>query len=191
MLAGKGFKKVYNLSGGIKAWQGLKAAGPVDMGLSPLRGDESPIEIIVLAYGMEKGLGDFYREMAGKTDDEEVIKVFKLLADVEEKHKERLLNLYLQLDENTPDKESFEVKTGKGLLEGGFTTDEFIEKNSKVMESINGVLDIAMMLETQSLDLYLRYSQKIGDEKAKTVLFDLADEEKVHLVSLGDLIGKK
>lgn len=158
------------------------------MGMSLLRGDEAPDEIITLAYGMEEGLGDFYRKMAGKTDEEEVINLFILLSEVEEKHKDWLLNIYMGLDKETSDKESFETKASIGLLEGGFTTDEFLEKNSKAMTNVTGLLDIAMMLETQSLDLYLRYSQKVADDKVKVVLFDLADEEKSHLAALGELL---
>jgi hypothetical protein len=53
ILTGKGFKTVYNLKGGIKAWNGHSAAGPAEMGMMLLKGDERPAEIIILAYGME------------------------------------------------------------------------------------------------------------------------------------------
>ena len=52
LLSGQGFREVYNLKGGIKAWQGAKAFGPVELNLDLIRGDESPLEIISLAYGM-------------------------------------------------------------------------------------------------------------------------------------------
>jgi len=54
LLAGKGFKDVYNLQGGIQAWEGLTAFGPAEIGMALLRGDETSKEIIVLAYGMEE-----------------------------------------------------------------------------------------------------------------------------------------
>jgi len=38
MLAGKGFKVVYNLSGGIKAWRSGKAVGQEDLGLDLFSG---------------------------------------------------------------------------------------------------------------------------------------------------------
>ncbi|MCP4666961.1 MAG: sulfurtransferase, partial [Deltaproteobacteria bacterium] len=56
------------------------------------------------------------------------------------------------------------------------------------MNTASGVLNIAMMLETQALDLYLRYSQKVEEEKSKTLLHNIADEEKAHLKSLGRLM---
>jgi sulfur-carrier protein adenylyltransferase/sulfurtransferase len=76
-------------------------------------------------------------------------------------------------------------------MEGGFTTPEFLEQNRPAMKTIPGVLDIAMMLETQALDLYMRYSQRIDDDNSKKVLYDIAEEEKAHLGSLGRLLEIK
>jgi rubrerythrin len=53
------------------------------------------------------------------------------------------------------------------------------------------VLDLAMMLETQALDLYLRFAHKSVDSQSQEVLFKLADEEKSHLEALGQLVEKK
>ena len=63
-LAGQGFQEVYNLKGGIKAWQGLKAKGPVELNLDLIRGDESQEEMVVIAYGLEKTLKEFYQDSA-------------------------------------------------------------------------------------------------------------------------------
>ena len=110
LLAGKGFKDVYNLKGGIKAWQGLTAMGPMEMGMDLLRGDETPKEIIILSYGMEEGLGEFYRVMAKDTEDSEMAIILNGLAEIEESHKQKLLELYITLDPGAGDKETFETK---------------------------------------------------------------------------------
>jgi rubrerythrin len=191
LLAGKGFKDVYNLKGGIMAWQGLTTAGPADMGMSFLKGDEAPEEIIVLAYGMEKGLGRFYALVSRQTDDKEVADLLTILSDVEELHKKMLFNLYLSIDPTVSDTKTFELKIVSDVMEGGFTTEEFLEKNKPTMQTVPGVLNIAMMLETQAMDLYLRYSQKIEEERSKKVLYDIAEEEKAHLGSLGRLLEIK
>ena len=73
-------------------------------------------------------------------------------------------------------------------MEGGLTTDEFLTKNKSVMQTLEGVLGIAMMLEAQALDLYLRYSQVVKEEKSKAVLYNIAEEEKAHLAVLGNLM---
>ncbi len=76
-------------------------------------------------------------------------------------------------------------------MEGGYTTEEFLEQNRDSMKTVFDVLNIAMMLETQAFDLYMRYSQKAKDEKSKAVLYDIAEDEKAHLASLGRLMEER
>ena len=45
---------------------------------------------------------------------------------------------------------------------------------------------MAMMLEAQALDLYLRTSHRCEERETKEVLHTFADEEKKHLTMLGD-----
>ena len=80
---GWGFKEVYNLAGGIKAFEGPKATGPQELNLSLVRGDETPAEIIALAYGMEKALQLFYETLHGQSRDQEMQDLFEQLAGVE------------------------------------------------------------------------------------------------------------
>ena len=63
MLAGRGFQEVFNLSGGIKAWNRPKAVGDPSLGLHFFTGNESPQETMVAAYGLEAGLREFYLSM--------------------------------------------------------------------------------------------------------------------------------
>ncbi len=191
LLEGKGFSEIYNLEGGIMAWQGLKAAGPVEVGMVYIRGDETPSEIIAIAYGMEEGLRSFYETMASRTADDEVASMFTKLSGIEERHKERLFRLQVEIDPTTPDMTTFESSMFSKALEGGLTTDEFLELNKPAMQTVPDVLNMAMMLETQALDLYLRYSERTKEEKTRTVLFEVAEEEKAHLKSLGHLMDRK
>ena len=48
-----------------------------------------------------------------------------------------------------------------------------------------------MMLETQALDLYLRFADRSDQPQTKEVLYALAGEEKAHLASLGRLMEEK
>jgi rubrerythrin len=190
-LSARGFNEVYNLKGGIKAWKGLKTAGPADMGTALLRGDETSQEIIVLAYGMEDGLALFYGILAERIDDSELVGLLTKLAKIEQNHKERLFDLYLTLDPAVTDRNTFEADIVSEIMEGGFTTEEFMEQNKGSLKTVTDVLNMAMMLESQAMDLYMRYSEKAKDEKSKTVLFDIAEEEKAHLKTLGRLMDER
>jgi rubrerythrin len=186
-LSGQGFKEVYNLKGGIAAWEGGKASGPAEMGMDYLTGDESVKEILAFAYGMERGLAEFYTSVSRKAVSKEVENVLANLVEIEEKHKEKLYRLYLSLDpEGTRDRLESEARSG--IMEGGFTTEEFLEENRSLLDTTNHLLSLAMMLETQAFDLYMRYSQKAEGQQSKGVLYEIAEEEKGHLASLGRLL---
>jgi len=190
LLSGLDFKEVYNLKGGIKAWQGLKAEGPKELNLELIRGDEAPAEIVLLAYGMETGLQTFYETMNQRSKDQELTTLFKKLADVENSHKRMLFELNEKFG---PGKElkTFEADVDQIIMEGGFSMSEFMEKNVSFLHDVKDVIDLAMMLETQSLDLYLRFADKSTNAQTKGVLFKIAEEEKAHLASLGHLLEKE
>jgi rubrerythrin len=159
--------------------------------MSYLRGDEDLKEIICLAYGMEEGLRGFYAAVAEQSDDGEVADLALRLSGIEDRHKHRLLDLFFTIAPTPTDREAFESDIVAGIMEGGFTTEEFLDQNRDAMTTAPDLLNIAMMLETQALDLYMRYSTKVQDGPGKGVLYDLAEEEKGHLVSLGLLMDKK
>jgi len=191
MLSGFGFKEVYNLAGGIKAYQGQKAAGPQELNLDLVRGDETATEITVLAGGMEQALQLFYETMQSRTQDRELKELLGQLARVEERHRQKLLELYRRLEPEGQDLPEASGAAASETLEGGFKFKEFMERNEPFMDTLPHVLDLAMMLETQALDLYLRLAHRCANHPTQTILFAIADEEKVHLASLGRLLEAK
>ncbi len=190
-MTGKGFKQVFNLAGGIAAWQGHAAAGPGDMGMLALRGDESPQEIIALSYGLESGLQKFYAAAANQVGDSDVGKILVQLAGIEVRHKERLFELYQTVESEPQDRNAFEAAVDSEMLEGGFNRESLLKQNLPAFESAANVLNFAMMLEAQAMDLYMRYADKSEDRKVKDILFKMAEEEKAHLKSLGELMEKQ
>jgi sulfur-carrier protein adenylyltransferase/sulfurtransferase len=154
-----------------------------------LKGDEGPLEVVPLAYGLEEGLRSFYETMAGKSGEPDVRDSLLKLAGTEVNHKERLFRLYATLDGSIRDQGVFEGGIVSRAMEGGFTTEEFLERNKPSLESAADVIGMAMMLETQALDLYMRFSRKSSDPRSREVFHDLAEEEKTHLSALSRIIG--
>jgi len=189
-LSGWGLKEVYNLSGGIKAFQGQKATGPEELNLGLMRGDETPTEILTLAYGMEKGLQTFYETIPEKTEDPDLRDLAAKLARVEVQHEKAFFDLYQTFD---PEKDlaEFEATVSHTVIEGGFDMQEFLKKNEPYLQTDRDLLEVAMMLETQALDLYLRFAQRCANDKTREVLFTIGDQEKAHLAALGRLLEEK
>jgi|GEM_PF-31351 len=188
LLSGMGFPEVYNIKGGIKAWQGQKAAGPVELNLDLVRGDETPAEVVALAFGLEKGLQEFYRTLEAQSADQELRGFFAKMAGIEDKHMDRLFSLRTRLADPPPDRATYEATVPSGVMEGGFDMQDFITRNAAHLTNLRGALDLAMMIETQALDLYLRFARKMSQADAQDVLFQIAQEEKAHLAALGKLL---
>lgn len=190
LLSGMGFNEVFNLSGGIKAYQGAKAAGPVELNLEMVRGDESPEQALTLAYGMEKALQAFYETLRAQAGDPELAAFFQKMGHIEESHQKRIFQRYQALVPEA-DPAAFGAGVQTDILEGGFRVQDFLAQNAPAFRSLPQSLELALMLETQALDLYLRFAQKCGDPSAKGTFFAIADEEKAHLAALARLWEEK
>jgi len=158
------------------------------MGMMILKGDETPQDIICLAYGLEEGLRKFYAASARMAIATEVVKVLSKLAEIEVRHKQKLFDLYKIIDSADTTIESFEKKVNSELMEGGFDSDKLLAESMPAFKTAAEVLNFAMMLEAQGMDLYMRYAEKSGNPRVKEILFDMAGDEKAHLKSLGDLL---
>ena len=188
MLAGKGFDKVINVAGGYKAWQGKSAYGGEDTGLEYFRGDESLEQVLKISYFLEKGLCDFYKKMMDKVEQKEVADLFSRLSQIEINHQERILAEYGRVTGENPAPESFEEKIGPEIVEGGLTTEQYIDMFKPDFSIPGEVLELAMSIEAQAMDMYSRAATRAEDAQATEFLEKIAGEEKAHLQNLGDLI---
>ncbi len=156
-----------------------------------VRGDETPAEILALAYTMEDSLQTFYKEMHHRTQDQEVEELFRKLVSIEDKHKQTIRELSEEIESLGEPLEPAEAEIGQSIMEGGFDMAEFMVRNEPFLQTVSHVMELAMMLETQALDLYLRFAHRSANAETKEVLFKIAQEEKVHLAMLARLLDEK
>jgi rubrerythrin len=188
ILSGQGFKKVYNLKGGIKAWQGITAVGPAETGMALLTGKETALEIILMALGLEEGLRAFYDDMGRGAGSPAISGLFGRLAAIEVKHKAKLLEIYAIQAGTEARPEVIDEKLMTDAMEGGLTAEEFVKLNQSAMQTNQEVVAMAMTIEAQALDLYMRQSRKLDDHVSRDILQGLANDEKAHLAALGKLM---
>ncbi|MFH7326679.1 rhodanese-like domain-containing protein [Desulfurivibrio sp. C05AmB] len=169
-LSGKGFEKVHNLLGGIKAWQGGQAFGPESAGLELLPAGADYDDAAALAFAMEDGLQRFYHRLAAASGDTPLGRTYQRLAGFEEGHKARLTKEY-------------RARTGRDLKPAG--SGELIEGGRTPAEPAATTpaeaLEEAMGLEFQAQDLYQRLAQRSEAEAGRELFLALAAEEKEHL----------
>lgn len=188
MLAGKGFNKVYNLSGGIRAWNGQVAFGQEELGLALFSGNESPEETLVVAYSLEAGLHDFYLSMIPRVKNSDAKNLFGKLSEIEIRHQDTIFKEYLEITGKSVNRKEFEKTVIVEVVEGGLTSEEYANMFQPDWESTKDIVDIAMSIEAQALDLYLRVSNQSINPKSKKVLLQIASEERTHLALLGNLM---
>ncbi len=154
-------------------------------------GTESAEDAVVIAYGLEEGLRDFYLMMQNKTTDEGASSLFAKLADFELLHQEQLVELYRGITGKQVTRDFFSNSVVSPVLEGGLTTEEYLERYQLNPDSMIDILSIAMAIEAQALDLYQRASFNAEDVKTKDALKHIADEERQHIQYLADYMDQK
>ena len=191
MLAGKDFRKIYNLSGGIKAWEKEVAVGPEDVGLHFFSSGTSSEEAIIAGFGLEMGLQDFYTSMQGKVTNESTKSLFGMLADIEILHQKRLIKLYVEITGVDISLEDFAKKIAEPAMEGGLTTEEYLQLYQTDFESEIEVLGLALAIEAQALDLYVRAAQGSKNREGyRKVLLQIAEDERNHIAKLSNYIDQ-
>jgi rhodanese-related sulfurtransferase/rubrerythrin len=185
LLVNQNFQKVFYLEGGMEGWEGPAAAGPREFHLQFVRGDETPQEIIKLSYSMEVGLKTFHETARSRATDAELVELLGHLIRAEESHMRRLLEVSSKWEMDPKEVKAFQEKLESVVMEGGIDIEEFLAKNDSFLQTFTGVIDVAMMVETQALDLYLRMASASSNVATKEVLFHIAEEEKGHLRALG------
>jgi len=190
MLAGKGFANIYNLSGGIKAFEGPTAIGAPDLGLALFKGSETGEQALLVAFGLETGLQEFYTAQEAAADHPEVKAMFQKLGSIEVKHQERIVTEYNRLTGRAASREELEAQSAGPDLEGGLTTEEYMKIFNPDLESVIDIVSIALSIEGQALDLYMRAADRSRDEEGRRMLNQMAAEEKTHMTLLGDLLDE-
>ncbi|HCR13831.1 MAG TPA: sulfurtransferase, partial [Desulfovibrio sp.] len=162
--------------------------GP-DAGMTLLRGDEAPAQILRTALGMEAALGSFYKALARDADDAETTAVFERLAGFEERHLHYVHTLYRKATGDETDLSAL-LADASPRLEGGLPGETFLAQLGGAPASAQEAFELASSVEAQALDLYSRLSKKTDDAEAAPLYATLAQEEKAHLRAVSNLMRK-
>jgi rhodanese-related sulfurtransferase/rubrerythrin len=188
MLSGRGFHGIINLAGGIRAWNGEKASFGEEKGLELFTGMESLEQTLIVAYSLELGLEEFYVSMTETAKNEAVKELFQKLSRIEVNHRDRIFQEYVRITNKTTSQEEFTSNLVVPAAEGGMSTEEYVEFFSPERESLEGIIEMAMSIEAQALDLYFRASERAEQKESQKFLSQMADEERTHLRQLGQLM---
>ena len=103
-------------------------------------------------------------------------------------HQDRILEEYIQITGKEIDRDTFESERMEKVVEGGLTTDEYISLFKPDWNALSDIVDLAMSIEAQALDLYTRAANRSTDERSQRALKKIAEEERNHLEQLAILM---
>lgn len=182
------------MEGGIRAWKGLVAQGLPEAGMAFFSPAANGEEVVGLAWALEEGSKLFYQGVSEHfSGDSEAQEMFNWLVSAEKSHEKHLLETYEALTGKAPDfqklREKFSDSLSGSVMEGGIAVKEALEwiKGKAVSES----LELAIAMEVNALDLYIKMSRRIEDKKAQQIFEKLSEEEQVHLEKLAGLLDKR
>jgi rubrerythrin len=184
-----GFKEVYTMEGGINAWEGLVASGPLEAGMAYFTDKDRPEKLIGLAWLLEEGARRFYNGIEEMIEDKESINLFKELGAAEVRHKLMLIKLYRDLPGSEAESEfpgSLASEELSEVMEGGMHIGEALKRAEG--KDILEILDFSIAFETNSYDLYIKMERTMNEKTSKKIFKALSIEEKIHLERLTSLL---
>jgi rubrerythrin len=192
VLSREGFREAYSMEGGIRAWKGLRAAGPPDAGMAYFDPVRSPEELIALAWMLEEGSCKFYGEMGKEVKHPEASALFRELSDDEEKHKSSLFKIYQRRAGKDSDPgfphSLLSLESEVDYLEGGIFLKKALEWAQG--KELREIFEFSISLEVNAVDLYIKMERKVEAKEAKEVFQVLSNQERNHLKRLTAALQK-
>jgi rubrerythrin len=119
---------------------------------------------------------------------QEAASIFRLLGQAEERHKGILRELHARVSGKGGDPEHPEEMEAGRFLEGGAPLEEtLVWVQGKTVEEI---LELAIAMEANSLDRYIKMGRAVADERSREVFLALSREEQKHLERMTSLLDR-
>jgi len=181
-LCGLGFKDVHHLEGGILNWRYETISGIPEVRPELVTEAADVNDILMLAIKLEKGSWDFYLAAKEKTASPQAKEKFQMLADAEDGHMQRLWERAITLlgKGALPPLEKLKQELDVEYMEGAIEVSPALARADEKFSDEMGALEIALEKEYMSYDFYKRTSALVEDPGAKTLLHELAVEERNH-----------
>lgn len=174
----------------MDAWKGLVATGEYSQGMDFLEGVRTAADILPVALALEEGARIFYGAAADLFDDPEAKATFTALVRAEENHRRKLVEACAVMMPDT----RCEIPSGeeglRGFMEGAVRIDEALEWARREKRRPLEILELAVQMEANSLDFYLKVAAREEFAPIGTVLEELIEDEKGHLRRLADLLER-
>jgi rhodanese-related sulfurtransferase/rubrerythrin len=181
-LCGLGFRDVHHLEGGILNWRYDTIGGAPEARPELVTEITGVRDILILAIRLEKGSWDFYLAAKEKAESPQAKEKLQMLADAEDGHMKRLRERAASLlgEGAVLPLEKLKQEVKVKHMEGGIEISSALARMDAKFSGEMEALEAALEKEYMSYDFYKRTAVLVGEPGAKTVLHELALEERSH-----------
>lgn len=174
---------VYNLAGGIMAWDGRML--PDYPRVQVFDKQKSSAELLMTAMNLEKGAFRFYTYVVEKYGDEPFAKTMSDLSRAEEGHARTIYRFWERIADSTaPFEELFDRLDGE-ILEGGRDLKHMMAQVDQMDQTRRNpcmaLMELAMAIEYSAYDLYRTMAIQSEDSAARDAFWRIAQAEKAHM----------
>lgn len=146
------------------------------------------VDIAKLALSMEEKGYKFYTALAGRVNDARQKQVLLKLAEDEKEHRK----LFEKIITGYSDDETLDGETSSYLQSiqrhGIFPDLSGAEDYGDDIHSLKDVIAIGIQAEKDAILIFHELIARTRSEKIRKILYDLLEEEKLHLVELRDYL---
>jgi rhodanese-related sulfurtransferase/rubrerythrin len=182
-------KRIYNLTGGILAWEGKTLRGFPKIRVFDKH--KTAEDLLFTAMDLEKGAWRFYTHILENFDVDPIISFLKQLSTAEIGHAKIVYGFWKTVAHTVrPFDELFKDLKGE-ILEGGDNLLDVLDflKNIKGNPCAH-IIELALHIEYAAFDLYRNMAGNAKDPTARDTFITIAQAEKNHMRTLAEALGR-
>ncbi len=173
-------KRIYNLVGGILAWDGQKTSDfPKIQIFQEDRPDDDPL---LTAMDLEKGAYRYYQWILAANGQEAFAPAIHELSQAEEGHARMIYAFWKQGQTDPPAFEKLFQELSGEILESGEPLQEVLSRLTAVAsDRCLNIMELSLEIEYRAYDLYRNMAERETDEKRCAAFLSIAQAEKQHI----------
>lgn len=179
---------VFNMKGGIIAWEGLRLQGAPDLKSFDFSG--SMTENILQAMELEKGAERFYLQILDVIEESEVKDRVTVLAKAEEAHARKLYGAIPVKEGDFEDFDTLYQQLRGDVVEGGKGIElllAFLDDSG--MSPCRASIELALTIECTAYDMYRNLAEYCIDAELEALFLEIAQSEKAHITLAAEALA--
>jgi len=173
-------KKIYNLTGGILAWEGKTLKGFPKIHVFDK--DKETIDLLITAMDLEKGAWRFYVHILDHFDIGPITSILEDLSKAEIGHAKTVYGFWKTVAGTIRPFEELYADLNGEILESGERLTDMLDFLEKIKENqCLYILETALHIEYAAFDLYRTMAENIKDPTAQDTFLTIAQAEKNHM----------